>query len=171
MRVAELQLLFTHAQWETNRVLAAAAALSDSQFHAQGAAGHAPLRSTLVHVLNAQRAWRRRCERQPHLAPLAEEEFTNVAALQIAFAAEWEATFAALSSWQDNDLETPVEWWKPDLQQRFSAPPWQLLYHSLHHGIQHRSEVAETLTLHGQSPGDLDFESFLLAQSAIRPLP
>jgi uncharacterized damage-inducible protein DinB len=171
VRVAEFHLLFRHAQWETNRVLAVAAALSDSRFRAPGVAGHAPLRSTLVHVLNTQRAWRHRCERQPHLAVLAEEKFPTVAALQTAFAAEWEATFAALSSWQDGDLETPVEWWMPDLQQRFSALPWQLLYHSLHHGIQHRSEVAETLTVHGESPGDLDFGSYLLAQGAIRPLP
>jgi uncharacterized damage-inducible protein DinB len=171
LRVTELQLLFAHAQWATDRVLAAAAALPDERFRAPGEAGHAPLRSTLVHILNAQRIWRRRCEQQPLLTPLAEAEFPTVAAVGRAFAEEWQALFATLSSWQDSDLDTAVTWQMLDQQQQFAAPPWQLLYQCLQHGTQHRSELAETLTVLGQSPGDLDFALFLLSEGIVRPLP
>lgn len=171
MRIAEFQLLFRHAQWETDRVLASAAALPEGALSAPAAAGHAPLLATLFHTLNAQRAWRLRCEGHARVTPLRGEEFPNLADLTHAFSEEWEAMFAALCRWQDGDLDTPVEWWQFDLQQRFSALPWQLLYHSLHHGIQHRSELAETLTLVGQSPGDLDFGSYLFSQGVIRALP
>jgi uncharacterized damage-inducible protein DinB len=166
-----LQLLFAHAQLETDRVLAAAAALPDERFRASGEAGHAPLRSTLIHILNAQRIWRRRCERQPLLPPLVETEFPTVAAVRGAFAEEWQALFATLSGWQDSDLDRAVTWRMLDMPQQFAAPPWQLLYQCLQHGTQHQSELAETLTVLGQSPGDLDFAYFLLSQDIVRPLP
>jgi uncharacterized damage-inducible protein DinB len=167
MRIAELRLVLEHSQWAMQRVLTAAAAVGEDRFVAPGEAGHAPLRATFVHALSAQRYWRRCCERQPPLTVFAEAEFATVAALQAAFEAEWSALSAAVDSWQDADLETPMQWWDPGRRQTFSALPWQLLYHSINHGAQHRSELAETLTVLGQSPGDLDFGSFLLAQGLI----
>jgi uncharacterized damage-inducible protein DinB len=38
---------------------------------------------------------------------------------------------------------------------------WQVLYSSVDHGTQHRSEAAAMLTTYGRSPGDLDLTLFL----------
>ena len=36
-------------------------------------------------------------------------------------------------------------------------PRWRILSHVVLHGMQHSAEIAELLTLKGQSPGDIDF--------------
>jgi uncharacterized damage-inducible protein DinB len=37
------------------------------------------------------------------------------------------------------------------------TPLWQVMAHLSFHGMQHRSEAAEALTMAGASPGNLDF--------------
>jgi uncharacterized damage-inducible protein DinB len=43
---------------------------------------------------------------------------------------------------------------------------WQILYSSVDHATQHRSEAAALLTGYDQSPGDIDFTLFLLERGA-----
>ena len=42
---------------------------------------------------------------------------------------------------------------------------WQTIMHVVTHGIQHRGEAATFLTGYGHSPGELDFDFFLLEQA------
>jgi uncharacterized damage-inducible protein DinB len=43
-----------------------------------------------------------------------------------------------------------------------SPKVWQTIVHVVNHGTQHRSEAAAILTGYGQSPGELDFDTFLI---------
>jgi uncharacterized damage-inducible protein DinB len=38
---------------------------------------------------------------------------------------------------------------------------WQVIFHVVNHGTQHRGEAAAILTGYNHSPGELDFDTFL----------
>jgi uncharacterized damage-inducible protein DinB len=39
----------------------------------------------------------------------------------------------------------------------WTFPRWRVLQHLALHGMQHATEIAQLLTVKGQSPGDIDF--------------
>jgi hypothetical protein len=41
---------------------------------------------------------------------------------------------------------------------------WHTHYQMLQHGMQHRSELAQVLTEHGYSPGNIDFIIYTFSQ-------
>jgi uncharacterized damage-inducible protein DinB len=71
------------------------------------------------------------------------------------------------SRWQDRVNPTTPELLTAHLEysgtdgQRWSHPLWQLMAHMVNHATNHRSEAAESLTMIGQSPGDLDMTVFI----------
>ena len=42
----------------------------------------------------------------------------------------------------------------------FTFPVWRILQHLILHAMQHHAEIAQLLTVKGQSPGNLDFIFF-----------
>jgi uncharacterized damage-inducible protein DinB len=42
-----------------------------------------------------------------------------------------------------------------------TLPLWQMMFHVVNHGTQHRSEIAAMLTAFDHSPGALDMTAFL----------
>lgn len=118
------------------------------------------MRSTLIHILDADTAWRgiyQTGEDPPELNP---DDFPTVDSLERGFKEEEEAWRSFLTAIDDSSLDGPMEWTNP-LGERTSRPLWQVLFHVFNHGTQHRAEVAAGLTERGASPGDLDFALFL----------
>jgi uncharacterized damage-inducible protein DinB len=171
MRRDELQLFLDYDIWATERLLTAAAELREEQFALPAGPGHAPIRATLVHVLDALWSWRLRSQGQvvPAEFPpeLAEEESITVGALRSFLEAEREAMHTALGGVQDSDIDRAMQ--VPSRTGPRTMLPWQMLVHAVNHGTQHRGEVAEALTLLGHSPGDIDFTIFLRGLSATPP--
>jgi uncharacterized damage-inducible protein DinB len=64
----------------------------------------------------------------------------------------------------DGDLAAVVEIrdWRSQTSQ---IERWRTLFQMLLHGMQHRSELAQLLTEHGHSPGDIDFIIYTFSQS------
>jgi uncharacterized damage-inducible protein DinB len=84
MSKKDIQLLFDYNRWCNARILGTAARLTDEQFLAPGTFPRGGLRTTLVHALFAEWAWRMRWQGTPpsHHYRLKLEEFPTCAALQ-----------------------------------------------------------------------------------------
>jgi len=171
MRRDELQLFLDYDAWATGRLLTAATGLSAEQFALPAGPGHAPIRATLVHVLDALWSWRVRWQGQAVGAEsppeLAEEDSITVDALRSFLETERDAMHAALGGVQDDDLGRAMQVLSRTGPR--TMLPWQMLVHAVNHSTQHRGEVAEALTLLGHSPGEIDFSIFLRGLAATPP--
>jgi uncharacterized damage-inducible protein DinB len=106
-----------------------------------------------VHCATGMRAWRERLQGAPASAPPSEADYpalADVAALWRGEQAQLTAYVAALSEWE---LEETFEQRRPD--RYLLGPRWQFVAHLVLHDMQHRSELAQALTLLGHSPGEL----------------
>lgn len=143
--------------WATNRILEGAGQLQDTDYRAPGAQGGRSVHDALFHMLRVDHVWRTVCERpgQP-FTPLAPEDHPDVASIRAAWASEAEALSALLARLSDDELAAVVEIrdWRG---QTSRIERWRTLFQMLLHGMQHRSELAQFLTEHGHSPGDIDF--------------
>ena len=146
MRANEIRWLFGYDSWAMNKILDAAAGLSEEQFAADSPLGGHGIRDLLLHTLNAYRGWREGWRIHERVPGISWEHPPTLAE----FAARWREeegiTQAYLDGLSDEDIAVPFG----------VVPQWQTMAHVVNHGTQHRSEVAALLTTYGCSPGDLD---------------
>src|SRR5262249_18007538 len=146
-------LLVEHNAWATDRVLDAAARLTPEQFASEPGPGHAVPRTLLLHLVSATRGWRSRCQGTPLPMSLPESDYQTVVAIR----ALWEEQKAALQEYvaglSEDDLDQPADLALGAAGGRLQRG--QILTHLLMHNMQHRSEVAQAVTLYGQSPGEI----------------
>lgn len=151
-------------RWATEQILERATRLSDEQYRAPHAHGGRSVHDTLFHMLRVDHVWRTVCERPGEpLTPLAPEDHPDLATIREAWAREAAALSGLLDHLSDSELAAVVE--IRDWQGRVSQiERWRTLYQMLLHGMQHRSELAQILTEHGHSPGDIDFIIYTFSQ-------
>ena len=157
----DVMILFAYNRWANNRILEAAANVSQDQLVAPTNVSHGTLRGALVHTLSAEWVWRQRC--QEGLSPstlLAEESFPTLVELRRRWQAEEEAWAVYLNTLDDDDLNHPIRYTNTR-GKVFESTLWHILVHVFNHGTQFRSEAAVALTGYGQSPGDLDLILYL----------
>lgn len=147
--------LISYDAWATRRVLAACAGLSPEQY--------AGIRERLEHMLGTRRFWYLNWTGEGHSYEDPKLP-TLEAALEAyeATAAEYADVFGALTDEVWNRRE---QWWKRfgyDDSLEMGETAFQVVYH----GIQHRAEIAETISGWGHSPGDLDYLDFLQESAA-----
>jgi uncharacterized damage-inducible protein DinB len=139
--------LVDYNEWANHRILDAAAKLSGEHY--------AQIADTLTHLLGTQRYWYdnwTHAERE-EIAP------ATIDAMRAAYDAshaEMRAYFAALT---DEDWQRAEPWWKRwgvDV----TLPLGETLFQVVNHSTQHRAEIAVVTSLHGASPGDLDYLVF-----------
>jgi uncharacterized damage-inducible protein DinB len=139
------------------RLLDFAAHLSDEQLDTPSGYSTGSLRRTLWHTLIVEYGWRSQCQGVDVRAlPSPIEPTATVAALRAFQEEEAAQARALLAEASEGDLAGTVTLKRPNGSEGALAQ-WQILVHILYHSAQHRSEMAETLTRAGQSPGDLDF--------------
>lgn len=145
--------------WADSRVLHAALKLEDRQW--------AEVREQFVHMLGTQLWWHGRWTTGEFVEPDIDLPSPR-AALEA-----YEHSHAALQNFvgelDDAACERREPWWKAygyvnDL------PLADIITQVGYHGTQHRSEIAEVLTKHGASPGDLDYLNYALARDGQQPL-
>lgn len=161
MRVTDIQDLFAYNTWANERILAAAARVTDEQFVAPTRFPGASLRGCLLHVVNALRFHLANWQEQPERRDLRAVDFPSVATLAAQWAHEEAALRDFLATLTDANLDQTRSLSFPWDGVKITAPLWKLILHNLNHATQHRSDAAQMLTDLGHSPGDLDFSDVL----------
>lgn len=155
MQHEDLGALIDYGYWVRDRVLAAAASLSESQFRSGDTVVTRDLRATLVHQLENEWAWRVRLSEGAFPdGDLAPSDYPSLAVL----VDQWRREERALRTWFDGLSDS-------DLSERPPGddnvlPRWRYLVYVVTHGIQQFSEAAVMLTHLGHSPGEIGFLEF-----------
>lgn len=171
MNLDDIKMLYKYHDWANQRILMGCARLTTEQFTAPSniGIGHSSLRTTLVHMLDAQYQWRLTClgyyaELLPPEAyetmDLRPEDYPTLEVLEEHWQTEEQEMDAYLALLTDDMLHSTLRYTIANGTVR-ERTLWHCLYHVVNHAMQHRSEIAVLLTDFGQSPGDLDFTLFL----------
>lgn len=141
--------MIAYNHWANGRILTAAAKLPP--------AGFAKISKTLVHTVGTQLYWRGNWRGAEVGEPEGDFSLGDIVALYDASDDDLQAYADALT---DEEWARSEAWWKRWGYEE-TAPVGQTLFQVIYHGIQHRAEIAVTLTEHDASPGDLDYLQFL----------
>jgi len=160
MNKQDIQLLYRYNHWANERILNAAANVTDEQFLAPASYPHGGLRGTLIHILFAEWIWRKRWQGESPTERIKPEEFSTLASLRTRWLEEDKALDAFVKNLTDKKLNAPFQY-KNTRGENLENVLWHIMVHLVNHGTQHRSEAAAMLTELGRSPGDIDFIIFL----------
>ena len=150
MDVSDIRFLFAYDRWATQKILAMAALVPYDEWEESNRIDRRGLGGIMTHALGAHERWRAGWQGIETPERREAGPLPSVAELTDAWAAEWEALDAYLTSLGDDDLHGPFD----------DLVLWQTMAHVVNHGTQHRSEAAVILTIMGRSPGDLDLIDF-----------
>jgi uncharacterized damage-inducible protein DinB len=144
-----IALVRYHA-WANERILTAAAGLSDAELRRPAALDHGSVFDTLRHLVDVDWSWREFC---------AGNDVGQTYVWDHGFALDDLDSIHAFCVEEDARLRTYVEGLDhaalaEPLGPR-SCPRWLVIAHVVNHGTQHRSELARHLTDRGHSPGEL----------------
>jgi uncharacterized damage-inducible protein DinB len=153
---AHYQTLYAYNGQTTQRLIDCAAQLDATVYLEQGVYGHGSIHDIFFHLLQAHHGWRIALETLQRGAGLPAEDFATLESISPALGQEAEAWDAYITGLSEADIEAEIT--LTDLRgnpRTFLL--WRILQHLVLHGMQHHSELAQILTLKGQSPGNLDF--------------
>jgi uncharacterized damage-inducible protein DinB len=155
MRHEEVGALLDYLFWLRDRVLAAAASLSEGEFRSDKTVATRDLRATLVHQLENEWAWRVRLSQGAFPGgDLDAEDYPTLDDL--------------VNGWHREERELRTWFERVSDMQLATCPPgddnvlplWRYLVYVVTHGIQQFSEAAVLLTRLGHSPGEIGFLDF-----------
>jgi uncharacterized damage-inducible protein DinB len=161
MHKSDIETLIAYNFWADNEILSTCERLSVADFTRQLTPdpGWHSLRGTLVHLLDTEYGWRAALQNLPDFGVISEADFPDVASLRARWQAEeaaWLAYIAGLSEAALNAV------WREEETVRRTR--WQTILHVINDGTHHRSEAAAMLTGYDHSPGELDFEGYLVSR-------
>lgn len=172
MLAEAMRTFYDYNHWATEKIMGAAAALTQEQLDAPGTAGHGSIRQTLLHMIDTHQGWlswwdgslSAQDAMQWSLDPA---EHPDLAAVRGAWNVVNEQTRAFVNPLSDEDMERTYSTETPDGTTMMFVL-WRMMLHVANHGTQHRSEVAAMLTVFDCSPGEIDvlFYDFELVQQA-----
>lgn len=154
--------LIQYNRWANERVLAAAAGLSDEEFGRQVAGSYESPRLTLIHVVRVQAWWLSVINGKPEIVtPPEGYERMPLEEIRRWFERSHADLAAFADGLTDRRLSAEVSAYHPGEKREYRWPSWQLATHLVNHGAHHRAEAGLMLASLGHSPGDLDFIYFL----------
>lgn len=160
MNLRDIRDLVDYNFWTNRRLLAMTAKVTPEQLDAPSSHSHDTLQRTLVHTLDTEWGWRVFMQGGGFTPPLEAQDFPTVESLQTRWQEEETAWWAFIDGLTEADLDRKVSS-KGDSGEVQEWVLWHLIFHVINHGGQHRSEVANLLTVYGQSPGEIDFTVYL----------
>jgi uncharacterized damage-inducible protein DinB len=147
--------LVAYTTWADGKILDAADGLPDGDLDREQP-GARTVRDTLTHMLGTQAWW---YSLWTH-GPFDEPKPAALPELRSMYEATHEALRAFAEAMTEERWGTREAWWKEwgyDMQ----IPLGDTFTQVMHHGTQHRAELAMMLTALGRSPGDLDYLQYL----------
>ena len=160
MNKQDILTLYKYNQWSNEKILNAAANVSQEQFLADASYPHGGLRGTLTHTLFAEWIWRNRWQGKSPTFRIQPEEFPTFEALRTRWMDEEKSLMEFVHSLTDEKLNQVIQY-KNTKGLPFEQMFWKMMAHVVNHGTQHRAEAAALLTEFGCSPGDVDMIYFL----------
>lgn len=152
----QYQTLFAYHFHTTFHLLEHAARLDEVPYKTHPGYGHGSIHDLFVHMLSAEWSWRISLETGQQPARRNPEDFPDFASVKASFEQERAAYTAYLNGLSEEEIEGIV-----NLTTRqgntFPISRWKVFQHIVFHGMQHHTEIAQLLTAHHQSPGDIDF--------------
>ncbi len=139
--------------WANERILTAAADLSDEELRRPGVLDHGSAFDTLRHLVDVDWSWREACiGNDVGQTYVWDHGYVLDDLLAIhAFCLDEDARLRTyVGSLEPARLNEPLPGGDP------REPRWLVVAHIVNHGTQHRSELARYFTERGHSPGDLD---------------
>lgn len=151
--------LVSYTFWADQRVLKACLRVSPEDFVKEVSPdpGWSSLRGTLVHALDTAYGWRMALQDREDRGVIDEKQFSDPAALKKRWEEEEKAWFVYLTELTDDELN--AVWWSKG---EIKRTRWQTILHVVNDLTHHRSEAAAMLTGYGQSPGELDFDQYIV---------
>lgn len=148
--------LFNYHFATTARLMDQVAKLGDTAYRQHAGYGRGSIHDLLLHLLRTDCSWRRGLQIGEQEAGLNAEDFGDLATLREGVAQEAAAWQAYLTGLDDAQIEGAMEMTglNGDV---YTFVLWRILQHVLLHGMQHHAEIAALLSMHGHSPGDIDF--------------
>ena len=166
---AYLEQLYDYNVWANGLILKFSEQLPEEQFTQETTHSHGSIRDTLVHVMGAEWVWRER---------MGGNQIDISAARKALDPGNFPTVEKLYHRWFDEELA--MRNFMGDLSEegflgtfKYSSSSGReiedtiadILAHVVLHGMQHRAEVAAVLTEFGFSPGNLDYLSYLHADS------
>jgi uncharacterized damage-inducible protein DinB len=153
---SQYKTLFAYHFDLVQRLISAAANLNDADYRANPGYGHGSIHEILFHWLVTDLRWRTGLETGRRMSVLTIEDVPDLKALQGLCESEKSAWTSYLERLTEEDIAgnatiTSSRGEVADILR------WRIMMQVLLHGMQHAAELAEMLTLKGQSPGNIDF--------------
>lgn len=151
--------MVSYTFWADRRVLNACENVSPEDFVriVSPDPGWHSLRGTLVHALDTAYGWRTTLQKLEDTGVIAERNFANATSLKKRWEVEREAWLEYVTKLTDDELN--AIWWS---QGEIKRTRWQTIMHVVNDLTHHRGEAAAMLTGYGQSPGELDFDQYVV---------
>ena len=160
--VEHTRSLIAYNEWANQKVLDAAAALSEEDFGRQVSGSHESVRMTLLHIVRVQTWWLSVLNGKPERPSLPEGyERMPLEEVRQWFVRSHGELRAYAEGLTEERLESEVSAFNPQDKKEYRWPSWQLLSHLVNHSSHHRAEAGLMLASLGHSPGDLDFIYFV----------
>lgn len=159
MHTSDIVTLVSYTFWADLRVLSACEKVSPEDFvrAASPDPGWHSLRGTLVHALDTAYGWRTALQSIEDTGVIDERQFADAVSLKQRWEEERNAWMAYVTELTDDELN--AIWWAQGDSKRTR---WQTILHVVNDLTHHRSEAAAMLTGYGQSPGELDFDQYIV---------
>jgi uncharacterized damage-inducible protein DinB len=110
--------------------------------------------------LDTEYGWRLTLQSQDASEALKEADFVDIKELRTRWEMERAAWLAYEAGLSEDALNSGY-----GIDSKTNLKVGYTIVHVVNHGTQHRSEAAAILTGYGQSPGELDFDTFLKEHS------
>lgn len=152
----QFQTLFGYHRHTRSHLLQCAAQLSERDYFEHPGYGHGSIHHIFFHLLRAEYNWRQVILTGRRQAPLVLESFPALVDIEQGMLLEQQAWKEMLDAFSPEQIEGTLR--LTDRSGEVSDEPcWRILQHIILHSMQHHAELAQLLTLKGQSPGDIDF--------------
>lgn len=160
--VEHARSLIAYNEWANQKVLGAAANLSEQELGRQVSDSHESVRMTLLHIVRVQTWWLSVLNGKPDVST-PPEGYEGIPFEEVGrwFARSHDDLKAYAAGLTEERLDVDVSAFHPREGKEYRWPSWQLVSHLVNHSSHHRAEAGLMLASLGHTPGDLDFVFFV----------